>query len=221
MTEKKSCGAKFLPLLIAVLIAAVIVQSIVLFRLYRSSTIKHTASKEPRVIAPLQNDFDRDKWSTLDLDDWDPYVEMQRMQEQMRRMFDDSFNRFRASPGFIDKWDDIAFTPDYDLIDDGKSYILKFNIPGADKAKIDISISDWVLTVKGSTNERIERKGDKIFRLERRSGQFQRSVTLPGAVDSNKMKAEYKNGILTVEVPKSSKDTSRNSSFAYDTGHRC
>lgn len=212
MTEEKTTrGGTLLPLLIAVLIAAVVVQSIFLLRLYHSSTGKHSTDKEQRSVISRQNDTNDDKWSDWNVQDWDPYAEMQQMQERMRRMFDDSFNRFRTSPGFIDKWNDLSFAPNYDLIDDGNNYVLKFNIPGADKAKIDVNIEDRVLTVKGSTDERIETKGDKIFRLERRIGQFQRSVTLPGAVNAEKMKAEYKNGILTVEVPKSSKSIAKKS----------
>jgi len=131
--EKTARGGKLLPLLIAVLIAAVVVQTIFLFRLYRSSAGEQSTNKKSRVVFSPQNDVDRDKLSDWDLQDWDPYAEMQRMHERMRRMFVDSFNRLKTTPGFINKWNDLSFSPDYDLIDDGENYVLRFDLPGADK----------------------------------------------------------------------------------------
>lgn len=231
MTDREQKKARtVLAVLVALLTTAVVVQSFFLYRLYRSSEREEPAPQPSVSITrkapagtlqkagtagssrpqrsfppgtPAPYDVDTGAWFGWGLDDWDPFAEMQQMRQRMDRLFEDSFNRFRISPGFTDRWADLSFAPELDLTDDGDNYIVRFNIPGAEKSNISVNIDDRVLTISGRTDERIEEKeGDEILRLERRSGQFRRSTTLPGPVDGVNMKAEYKDGVLTVTVPR-------------------
>jgi HSP20 family protein len=97
----------------------------------------------------------------------------------------------------------MSFAPQMDVKDQNGEYIVRFDIPGADKSKITVNVDDRQLTVKGSTDETIEKKdGDRVLRQERRSGQFERSITLPGPVEADKITARYENGVLVVTAPK-------------------
>jgi HSP20 family protein len=81
------------------------------------------------------------------------------------------------------------------------------DVPGAEKPKLSVTIEDRVLTISGQISESYDRKaGDHIYRKERRSGKFERSVTLPGAVKADEMIAQYENGVLTVTVPKAAEN---------------
>lgn len=211
-------GAVILPLLVAILAVAVGVEGWLLYRVYhRSGSTSNAPSQPPRVetqqaagmrraesgpsIAPQVTDpfdvFDAWNWN-----EWDPFAEMERMREQMDRLFESSLNRFRRSSKTPTAWS-FTFSPQMDLSDNGDEYIVRFDLPGIDKSKITVKLEDRVLTVQGATaEERQEEQGGHVIRMERRSGQFSRSVTLPGPVKSEGMKAEYENGVLTVKIPK-------------------
>jgi HSP20 family protein len=79
---------------------------------------------------------------------------------------------------------------------------VKVELPGLKKDQINLSLHEGVLTISGERKQEQETKQGDTFRSERYFGKFQRSVTLPTAVDSGKVKATYKDGILTVDLPK-------------------
>jgi len=79
---------------------------------------------------------------------------------------------------------------------------VKVELPGIKKEDIEISLHDGVLTVSGERKHEVEKKERQSFRSERYFGKFQRSVTLPAAVNVGGVKAAYKDGILSIELPK-------------------
>ncbi|MBP6891943.1 Hsp20/alpha crystallin family protein, partial [Candidatus Shapirobacteria bacterium] len=83
-----------------------------------------------------------------------------------------------------------------------KDVVAELNIPGFDPQKIDISIDNQVLTVKGETEETEEEKKRDYWRKEIRKGSFERMVRLPAEVDENNVEAVYKNGVLKIVMPK-------------------
>lgn len=88
------------------------------------------------------------------------------------------------------------------MFQDKDNVFVKAELPGMKKEEIEISLHDGILSIGGERKHEAEsRKGDS-FRSERYFGRFHRSVTLPTAVDSTKVKAAYKDGILTVTLPK-------------------
>jgi HSP20 family protein len=144
----------------------------------------------------------------LDLDDefakgrsWNPYAEIQHMQNEMEQMFDDSFSRFHMETplGSLSK------KPDVDLQEKSDSYIVTLNAPGADESSIDVKLDDQLLHISIKTEHAKDETDDKNGKYQYRErfvGQFQRALTLPGPANAAKMKTEYRNGVLTITIPK-------------------
>jgi HSP20 family protein len=116
---------------------------------------------------------------------------------------DEAMNRlwrgldFRRPSEFMDSWA-VAL----DIVDRDKEIVVKASLPDVDPDKVEVSVEEGVLTIKGSTeSEREEKKEDYVLR-ERRAGSFYRTVRLPDAVDASKAKSTYAKGVLTVAFPK-------------------
>lgn len=198
---------------LALLTAAVTVQGYLLYRLQRQP--KAPVARDERTHAPLAAHSPKqtaparplaDDWLTIAPfgDEWDPFAEMERMREQMMRMFDDSFGRLGASPLRLQREGLGIFAPQMDLEEKQDRYVVRMDIPGTEKGDLSVNIEGQTLTVSGKTSELREEtdRSRRLLRQERKSGQFQRSMTLPGPVQSEKMEATYKDGVLTVTVPK-------------------
>jgi len=130
---------------------------------------------------------------------WSPWGEMTTLQNRINRMFDDPF--FRT--GRMD--DDVSmgrWNPAVDLYEKDDHFVIKAELPGVDKKDITIDLKDRLLTLSGERSYDNEVKEENYYRRERSYGKFQRSFTLPADVDSDKIKAEFKDGVLQVEVPK-------------------
>ena len=134
---------------------------------------------------------------------WTPMREMMSLPYRINRFFDDSF--FRA--GFSDN--DLALSawhPMADIYDDNDHIVIKAELPGIDKKDISIDLKDGVLTLKGERNVEKEEKEDNYYRRERSFGKFERAFTLPTGLDPEKIKADYKDGVLKIEIPKPEKE---------------
>ncbi|MGZ5008840.1 MAG: Hsp20/alpha crystallin family protein [Methylobacter sp.] len=132
---------------------------------------------------------------------WNPYDEMRHMQEEMEQMFDNSFSRFHMkSPlGTLNK------TPDVDLQEKPDRYIVTVNVPGGDESSMDVKLEDRILRISIKTEQAKDEADDKSreYRYrERFVGRFERSLTLPGPANAAKMTTEYRNGVMTVTIPK-------------------
>ena len=95
-----------------------------------------------------------------------------------------------------------GWTPALDLYQNNDNVVAVVELPGMRKEEIDISLQDGTLTVSGERKTEA-RTADKAERSERYVGTFRRSITLPTRVDSDKVSATYKDGILTITLPKS------------------
>lgn len=132
---------------------------------------------------------------------WNPYEEMQRMQNEMEKMFGESFSRFHLnSPlGSLSK------TPEIDLQDKADHYLVTVNAPGAEESSINVQLDDRRLTISIKTEQGKQQDDDQSGRYrfrERFVGEFHRILTLPGPANADNMKTEYRNGILTITIPK-------------------
>lgn len=106
--------------------------------------------------------------------------------------------------------------PALELVEDEKAYRLTAELPGLSEDDVEISVADGVLTISGEKKEESERK-DKGFMLsERRYGSFQRRIGLPADVDPNGIKARFDKGVLTVNLVKDEKATSRKQKIAIE-----
>jgi len=150
--------------------------------------------------------FDDDffRAQAFDAQTWNPYEEIQRMQRDMDRMFNNAFSRFNSSPDFQHLFREGFTTPEMDVREDDDKYTVIVNLPGSGEDNVSVNLDGQTLTVKGEQKfEKLEKdsQGNIIFQ-ERRSGAFQRSITLPGPVKQAGMKTDINNGVLTITIPK-------------------
>ena len=128
---------------------------------------------------------------------WEPAREMMTLREAMDRLFDDAFTHSLSKR---DGWS--ASTPAVDMYQTDDEIVVKASLPGVKADEVQINITGDVLTLKGEVKHE-EEKNDKAWHIrEQRWGSFQRSVALPTNVVSDKAKAEFENGILTIILPK-------------------
>lgn len=134
-------------------------------------------------------------------DPWEAFDQMsQRMNDLMQHAFmfgSPLFQNMPRSAGF-------DFTPAVDLEETKDAYIVKSDLPGLDKDKINLTVKENVLTIEGvrqTANETQDQKSG-YYAQERSYGSFARSLSLPGPVDESKIIAEYKNGVLIITLPK-------------------
>ena len=121
---------------------------------------------------------------------------------QMRREMDRLFDRFFESWPFRGFAETGRWMPSVDVSETDKELIVRVELPGMDPKEIDISVSGNVLTVKGERKHEREEKKENFHLVERSSGSFSRSIQLPTDVQSDKIKATYKDGVLSISMPK-------------------
>ena len=100
-------------------------------------------------------------------------------------------------------WPLSRVVPSLDLSETDNNVEVRMDLPGIKPEEIDIHLTDNALTVSGERKEEKEEKGKTFHRIERRQGSFSRTVTLPCCVDDAKVDAHYKDGVLTIKMPKS------------------
>ncbi len=127
---------------------------------------------------------------------WDPFKELQSLQEKIDRIFEETL-RGREPAAFSGSW-----VPAVDIYETDDAIVLEAELPGMDEKDIEVRVEDNVLTIKGERKFEKEAKEENYYRMERYYGSFQRSFSLPSNVDVDKIKAEYKKGILKVTMPK-------------------
>ena len=126
----------------------------------------------------------------------DPFRELAAMQDRMARLFGDVYLRDEDT-GFRGSW-----TPAVDIFEtDGHDLVLRAELPGMTREDIEVTVENSTLVLKGQKKFDHEVKDEQYRRIERAYGQFHRSFTLPSTVDTSKVSADFKNGILTVKLP--------------------
>jgi HSP20 family protein len=113
------------------------------------------------------------------------------------RFFEDAVGRLLSEPRTGRPW-----SPPVDIIETEDAVILKADLPDIDPKDIDIQVENQTLTIKGQRQFEKEANGKGYHRIERSYGTFMRSFILPSTVDTEKVSAEYKNGVLTISLPK-------------------
>jgi len=126
-----------------------------------------------------------------------------RFRGEVDRLFDDFFNR---SP-FNRTLEKTDWNPAIDVSENEKEVVVHAEIPGMQAKEIDIFLDGKILTIRGERKQKKEDKDKCYHRIERRYGTFSRSYELPANVDADKVKAEYKAGVLTLSLPKTKEQT--------------
>jgi HSP20 family protein len=124
---------------------------------------------------------------------WEPFRDLARLQDEVSRLFDD--RAFRGS-------ESVGWTPAVDIYEDEESVSLRFELAGVEPKDVDVRFENGVLTVKGERKLVKEDKRENYHRVERSYGTFTRSFSLPGTLDPERIKAEAKNGVLEITLPK-------------------
>ena len=132
---------------------------------------------------------------------WEPFRDLVSLQDRMNRLFDDSFRGVgRAAE---EDWAlGGSWAPAVDIFEHEGNIVLKAELPGVDAKDVDIRVENNVLTLRGERKFDSEVKRDSYHRVERSYGAFSRSFTLPTVVDTGNIKAEFKEGVLRVTLPK-------------------
>ena len=97
---------------------------------------------------------------------------------------------------------EMTWTPRMDVKESEDAYILHADLPGLKQNDVKITLNDHVLTISGERKHEEEKKNEKYHYVERAYGSFQRSFTLPSSINGDKIKAEYKDGVLNITLPK-------------------
>jgi HSP20 family protein len=134
----------------------------------------------------------------MDLIQWRPFREVSRLRNEMDRLWDDYFGPGRRALQPMEE----AWLPAVDVSETGDKITVKAEIPGMEAKDIEISMVGDTLTIKGEKKVEREEKEENYHMVERSYGSFSRAMKLPAMVDSDKVEATYKNGVLTVVLPK-------------------
>jgi HSP20 family protein len=126
---------------------------------------------------------------------WEPLRDMMTLREAMDQLFDDAFTRPRSAGG-------VSIMPVVDLYQTADEVVVKANLPGLKAEDVQISVTSDVLTLRGEFKQESEQKEATYHILERRAGSFERSVMLPVDVETDKSRADFKDGVLTITLPK-------------------
>jgi len=126
----------------------------------------------------------------------DPFLNLSSLQEQVNRMFESAF------PGRADASAMTAWAPSVDIYETENELVLKADLPDVSEKDLDIRVENNMLTIHGERKFEQKVKEENYLRIERTYGSFSRSFSLPNTINTEAIKADYKNGVLTVEIPK-------------------
>ena len=132
---------------------------------------------------------------------WDPFRELEEMSDRLNRVF----TRPAARTDGKEHLTVADWMPTVDISETDGEYLIKAELPEVKKDDVKVTVENGVLTIQGERRQEKEEKGRKYHRVERSYGSFVRSFTLPESVDEGAVKAEYKDGVLNLHLPKSEK----------------
>jgi HSP20 family protein len=127
---------------------------------------------------------------------WDPFRTISSFEEQVNRIFENSFAG-KGGNSALASW-----APAVDIYETENELVIKADLPEVNEKDLDVRVENNMLTIRGERKFEQKVKEDNYLRVERAYGTFTRSFNLPTTVSTESIKAEYKNGVLTVEMPK-------------------
>ena len=126
---------------------------------------------------------------------WEPFRGLGTLQDQVNRIFEDSFAR--SGETALANW-----SPAVDIYETENDLVVKADLPDLNEKDIDIQVENSTLTIHGERKFEQKVNKDNYLRVERAYGTFTRSFSLPNTVQTDGIRAEYQNGVLTVHMPK-------------------
>ena len=128
---------------------------------------------------------------------WEPLRELEAMQNEMRRVFGQMTGLGQAGG----EAETGTWLPPLDVSETEADIVLTLDLPGVSQDRIEVEVDEGTLTISGS-RERASQEGERFYRVERRFGNFARSVPLPPGIDDGRIRADYRDGVLEVRIPK-------------------
>lgn len=138
---------------------------------------------------------------------WTPFRELEDMHNRLANALGKPF--FGPEYGLKESLTTSEWAPAVDITEDEKEFLIKAELPEVKKDDIKVSVEDGVLTISGERKFEKEEKNKRYHRVERSYGSFLRSFTLPEDVSPDKVKADFKDGLLTLHLPKSARTPSK------------
>jgi HSP20 family protein len=137
----------------------------------------------------------------MNLIKWDPFREFEGVHGRLNRMFGEPLmmRPYEEEVPLFTEW-----SPAFDIEETEKEYLVKADLPDVKKENVKITLENGILAVEGERKHEVEEKGKKFHRVERSYGKFVRRFALPSEIDAGNVKAEFKDGVLDVRVPKTS-----------------
>ena len=137
---------------------------------------------------------------------WDPFKELEDVSNRLNRLFGRSLERSEPGQNMLAVAD---WSPSVDISETSTAYLVKAEIPDVKKEDVKVTVQDGMLTIQGERKMEKEEKGKRFHRIERSYGSFMRSFRVPDDAEEGKVKAEFKDGMLNVTLPKSEKAKSK------------
>lgn len=129
---------------------------------------------------------------------WSPFRDLEEMQGRLNRLFGEApLRTFEGDGVFFADW-----APPVDVEETDKEYLIKAELPDVPKENVKVEMLEGVLTIEGERKREKEEKGKKFHKVERSYGKFVRQFALPSQVEAEKIRAEFKDGMLNVHLPK-------------------
>ena len=130
--------------------------------------------------------------------------------EDLERWFDETFPRVWTHRGDWPFWGEFSrrfdhLTPRIDVVERDEEIVVRAEVPGIKKDDLDVSVTENTVTIRGSKKEESKEEKDEYYRCEIAQGDFSRTVTLPGNVDTDKVSASFDDGMLELKLPKVNK----------------
>jgi HSP20 family protein len=129
-------------------------------------------------------------------------TEMDQLHRNLDRVFADAWGGSFAPSLLSETWTTAKITPRLDVTEDDKAFRVAVELPGMTDKDVSVTVQDRLLTISGEKKEDKEKKDKDVYRRERAYGSFRRTLELAGDVDTGKIEAAFKSGVLTIDLPK-------------------
>lgn len=137
------------------------------------------------------------RWQRPELATWPGFGRLTSLRDEIDRLFETPLAGLTQSSQLLSGW-----TPALDMYEDKDNMYVRAELPGMKKEEIDLSLHNDMLSISGERKQENKFGDAEVYRAERFFGRFQRTITLPTSVAADKVKAQYKDGILMITLPK-------------------
>lgn len=137
------------------------------------------------------------RWQRPEFATWPGFGRLTGLREEIDRLFEAPLAELTRTSQLLSGW-----TPTLDLYEDKDNLYVRAELPGMKREDIEVSLHEGTLSLSGERRSEGEYEGADVYRAERFFGRFQRTVALPSLVAADKVKAQYKDGVLSVTLPK-------------------